>query len=72
MMSAASLEMPCFWITVRIACMPSDEVAATVDGRILSGWGGSGCPFVLAIDVVVCDHLHKFGVPWLCGPVGHH
>ena len=51
MMSAASLETPCFWITVRIACMPSDEVAATVDGRILSGWGGSGCPFVLAIDV---------------------
>ena len=51
MMSAASLETPCFWITVQIACMPSDEVAATVDGRILSGWGGSGCPFVLAIDV---------------------
>ena len=31
--------------------MPSDEVAATVDGRTLSGWDGSGCPFVLAIVV---------------------
>ena len=51
MMSAASVEMPCFWITVQIACMQSVEVGATVDSRILSSWDGSQCSFVLAVVV---------------------